>query len=349
MKAKNGVDPKSEIRRLRETVFGFCSSRILLSANNIGIFEFIGGSGLSSNEIAAGMGLHQRGVDLFLRALVALKFLTYEDGKFFNTTVAKNLFLRGGPYYQGHILKLYDYFWHNWSHLDRIMLDGIKGMEQIPYRFPHVFSTNRGVVDSYIRGMQEVAKVRFKDVVDHIDLNNVTTVLDVGGGHGLYSIGMALKKSDVKVTVFDLDYSQPVVEENTKRFSVSERVKFIVGDYTKDDFAGPYDLILLSNILRGHNMGEGITLLRKTYDTLKEDGMLVIQDTVSDSDKEMESIYAAIHSINMLVNTTGGKIYTHTEFEGMLKSSGYGSIQSVKVDDLSSLITARKKTDRTIQ
>lgn len=89
--------------------------------------------------------------------------------------------------------------------------------------------------------LQETVRV----VLENVDFKKVRRLLDLGGGHGLYSIAFAKKNEDIQAFVFDL----PPVTEKTKQFiekyNVSN-VNLIPGDFFKDEIGNNYDLIFSS-------------------------------------------------------------------------------------------------------
>src|SRR5213076_2326583 len=84
-----------------QTAFAFWSSKVLLTAVEFGVFTRLGDRRIAGAELGAELGLHTRGINDFLDALVAMQFLDREgDGpsaKYFNTPEGALYLDRGSP------------------------------------------------------------------------------------------------------------------------------------------------------------------------------------------------------------------------------------------------------------
>src|SRR5437764_10356183 len=58
-----------------QTAFGFWSSKVLLTAVEMGLFTRLAARPMTGKELGAALGLHPRGIADFFDALVAMKFL----------------------------------------------------------------------------------------------------------------------------------------------------------------------------------------------------------------------------------------------------------------------------------
>jgi hypothetical protein len=83
------------------------------------------------------------------------------------------------------------------------------------------------------------------EVSEIVDLRSVRKMLDIGGGHGLYSIAFSARNPEMDVYVLDLPGMVPVAEENIAHYRAS-KVHVIAGDFTHDDIGSGYDMIFSS-------------------------------------------------------------------------------------------------------
>jgi hypothetical protein len=92
--------------KIMEVGLGFWSSKVLLSAVEIGLFTELARQPGDAANLRSRLGLHPRAAQDFLDTLVALGFLQREDSIYRNTP-ATDLFLdRGRPSYIGGILEM---------------------------------------------------------------------------------------------------------------------------------------------------------------------------------------------------------------------------------------------------
>src|SRR5438067_9637561 len=103
-----------------QTAFGFCSSKVLLTAAEMGVFTKLADRRLTGADLGSELGLHPRGVKDFFDALVAMKFLDREgngpSARYFNTPSGLMYLDERSPRYVGGIMvmlnaRLFKY-WH---------------------------------------------------------------------------------------------------------------------------------------------------------------------------------------------------------------------------------------------
>ncbi|MHB8846370.1 MAG: methyltransferase family protein [Nitrospirota bacterium] len=108
-------------------VGGFRASRVLLTANNLRIFEHIG-KGTTAADLARELRTDPRATGILLDAVAALGLLRKTKGSYRLTVPAKQFLLPSSPWYQGDMLRHMDTLWKNWSGLDEVVRTGL------PYR-----------------------------------------------------------------------------------------------------------------------------------------------------------------------------------------------------------------------
>ncbi len=134
---------------------------------------------------------------------------------------------------------------------------------------------------------------------DRIRSNGI--ILDLGGGHGRYA--QELVERGHSAVLFDL---APCVE--IAREKHGESLAYRVGDFFVDDLGGPYDAILLSNIVHGLGEDANERLLRRVAETLAPGGVVVLKDMFLDSVGGGPD-NAVVFGLTMLMHTDEGRSY----------------------------------------
>ncbi len=82
---------------------------------------------------------------------------------------------------------------------------------------------------------------------DHlIHSQNLTTILEIGTGHGIWSIAMALSNPSVTITTLELNTKRAfIAQENIDRMNLSDRITVIQVDALTYEPKMTYDLILI--------------------------------------------------------------------------------------------------------
>ncbi len=92
------------IRTLDGISAGFQRSQVLFTALEGGVFPLLE-ERRSSEEVAQCLGWDGRGTRMLLDALVGLKLLEKEEGKYWNSEMALECLVPGAPLDQTHILR----------------------------------------------------------------------------------------------------------------------------------------------------------------------------------------------------------------------------------------------------
>jgi len=303
---------------------GFRASRVVLTANNLRVFEHLG-KGLAAPELAKVLQTDPRATEILLDAVTALGLLRKTRGIFRRTAMAKQFLLPESPWYQGDMLRHLDTLWKNWSGLDDVVRTGT----------PDRSGGRRH--DVFIRAMHNNAVLRVKSLLTALDLRGVKRALDLGCGPGTY--GIELARRGLEVTLFDLPNTVAIAHEMIRKAGV-KNITFRGGDYHFDDIGSSYDLVLLSQVLHSHSPVENVALLGKVVDALAPKGQVAIHEFTLAED-HASPVMGALFSVNMLVNTAEGRSYSPKEMSGWLKKAGFGRIKKVDLGD-TVVMTGRK-------
>ena len=295
---------------------------MLITANNYRVFDHLT-KPQSAKTISKKLKIDLRATEILLDALTGISLLKKQKGRYGNGSIASQFLVSKNPYYQGDIIRHADTLWKNWSGLDEVLKTGN------PYHKAH----NQ---EAFILGMHNLASLKAKDVIKTIGVKGVKTALDLGGGPGTYSIEMA--KRGVNVTLFDFPETVEIAKRVTKKEKVSG-INFIASDFMSDDIGKGYDLIFISQILHAYSEKDDLQLLRKCRKALNDGGRIVIQESYISEDRT-HPVQSALFSINMLVNTEGGRCYSPKELRGWLLKAGLKNVEERLIDD-TILITGR--------
>jgi 2-polyprenyl-3-methyl-5-hydroxy-6-metoxy-1,4-benzoquinol methylase len=283
---------------------GFWTSRILMTANNYRIFDHLQPPRTAA-ELAAELGTDPRATTVILDALTALKLVRKNRGRYRNTPLAARFLVSGTPHYQGDILRHADSLWKSWSQLDTVLATGR------PAAAPHDHP-------AFIKGMHNIASLIAPEVIRAIGLKGVSKALDLGGGPGTYAMEMA--KRGARVTLFDLPDTIAIARKVVKE-AMASGVSFKAGDVLTDSLGSGYDLVLVSQFIHAFSPEETALILTKSCAALKPGGRIAVQEFPLD-ESHTAPTQGALFSVNMLVQTPGGRCYPAAEIVDLLKRAG---------------------------
>src|SRR5438477_7689711 len=289
-----------------QTAFAFWSSKVLLTAVEFGVFTRLGDRRIAGAELGAELGLHTRGINDFLDALVAMQFLDREgDGpsaKYFNTPEGALYLDRGSPCYVGGWLVMLNdrlfKFWHDLPEALRTgrpqneVKHGQKGMfEELYEELPRL--------EQFMGAMTGLSRINFEAFAAKFDFSNFKTLCDVGGATGLLCIEIAKKHPHLQCTSFDLPPVAPIAQKHIAAAGLSDRIGTAAGDFFQDPLPKA-DVITMGMILHDWNLERKMKLIRAVYDALPSGGAFVAVEALIDNARR-ENVFGLLMSLNMLI------------------------------------------------
>lgn len=328
-KDRAGILPES----VQEIMRGFMPSRALLTALELDIFSAVG-NGDSAQQVAHKIGTDARATEMLLNALVSLGMLMKRDGAFCNTPLTARFLSAGSPDNMQPGLLHQVHLWHSWSTLTDCVRTG--GTVSKPAAGERDEQSTR----DFIAAMDRNARERAPQVVGAVG-NGFKRMLDLGGGSAAYSIAFAKANPSLRVDVLDQTAVLPLTKEYIRRAGLEERIETRAGDLRTGSFGQGYDLVLLSAIAHMFSPDENRDLLRRAYDSLVPNGRLVLSDFILEADKTRPA-FAALFSLNMLVNTAAGASYSEPEYDSWLREAGFRETRRIRLPGPANLMIATK-------
>jgi hypothetical protein len=290
----------------------------LHAAVKLGVFTALGQARQTGEPLARMLKTNPRALTMLLDALCAMGLLKKDGNGYSNTEAARVWLSKDSPSYLGYMIMHHHHLVTAWSHLDRAVMTG--GPVE---RGPIPEAEER---ESFLMGMLNLAMGIAPRLVPQIDLAGRRTLLDLGGGPGTYAIHFCMHNPDLTAAVYDRRTTEPFASETIQRFGMEGRVRFVPGNYLKDPIEGPFDVAWLSHILHGEGMADCRRILEKTVSALTPGGLLLIHDFILEDTRD-NPLFAALFSLNMLLNTDQGQAYSEGEIRAMMEGAGLRGIR----------------------
>lgn len=285
------------------------------------IFTTIGSGVLTCDQINERLKVDQQGLFRLLNALSALELLTKENDKYSNTPAAKTFLSKDSALYVGFMIMHHHHLMPSWQKMDQAIVEGrpITDKSSVP---------DEEWRESFLMGMFNMAMAIAPGLSKELDLSGCKRLLDLGGGPGTFAIHFCLANPGLTASVYDLATTQPFAQKTIQKFKVSDRVDFIPGDYTREEFAfaQPYDAAWLSHILHGEGPKQATDVIRKAVSALKPGGKIFIHEFIL-NDTLDGPLFPALFTLNMYLGTPDGQSYSQSELVDMLAASGVKDIQ----------------------
>ncbi len=274
-------------------------------------------------------------MEALLLALVAMKALKLERGRFSNTKESYKHLCESSPHFKKGTLFLKQEKNDEWAQLIRTIRHGrdLKAFEggddpHFRYFFTHA--------------MHERSEPFAREIAILLAKKPIGRFLDLGGGPGTYCAAVLKKDRRAEATLLDRASAIKVAKELHGGESFFDRFHSKRGDLFDTPYGTGYNTILFSNILHIYNSTENKFLLKKMHKALAPKGRVALVDYFLKEDR-IQPYEAAMFSLTMLLFTKTGKTYSFNETESLLKQTGFHRFQTHKLDSGASMIVAHKK------
>jgi len=311
-----------ELLKLSGSYWNTCT---LHAGVKLNIFTPLADRPQTATELAAELLVSERGLTMLLDALTALQLLTKQENQYAATPFAATFLSRSAPGYLGHIIMHHQHLVDSWSRLDEAVRTGAPVRRRVSHE------PDESERESFLMGMFNLAMLNAPKVATQIDLPGRTRLLDLGGGPGTYAINFCRQNPDLQGVIFDLPTTRPFAEKTLERFSMTERISFVAGDFLTDPIPDRYDVAWLSHILHGEGPQDCAKLLAKAVTALDPGGLLLIQEFILQADRS-GPLFPALFSLNMLAGTPQGQAYTEPELSKMMQQAGLIEIKRLALD-----------------
>ena len=285
----------------------------------LGVFTAIGRERLTAGEVAGRLEVEERALSMLLNALVAMELLSQSDGMFTNTSGSLTFLVQDSPQYLGFLIMHHHHLVASWAQLDKAVRAGQ------PVGGKASFSDEERR-ENFLMGMFNNAMLIAPHLTKTIDLSGHRRFLDLGGGPGTYAIHFCLNHPHLQGTIYDLATTRPFAEKTIARFGLTDRVKFVDGDYLHEAIPGTYDVAWLSHILHGESPEDCQRIVDKTVAALEPGGMVMIHEFILNNTLD-GPLFPALFSLNMLLQTEGGQAYSEAQLTEMLTRAGVAEVR----------------------
>ena len=311
--------------RILQLGFGFWGPKVLLSAVELGVFTELAKGAADLDALTGRLGLHPRAARDFLDALVSLGLLDRSGGMYANMADADRFLDRAKPSYVGGILemanaRLYPF----WAHLTAALRTGRPQNEAKDDAGMSPFAAlyaDPARLRLFLLGMTGISLGAATAIAHKFPWRGYRTFVDVGGAQGALPVQVALAHPHLTGANFDLPAVGPVFAEYAASFGLSERLRFLPGDFFADPLP-PADVLVMGHILHDWDLPRKKELIAKAYAALPAGGSLVVYESLIDDDRRANE-FGLLMSLNMLIETPGGFDYTGADCRGWLSEAGF--------------------------
>lgn len=329
--------------RIMQLATSFWASKAFLSAVELGVFGTLADGPLNVSDLRTRLGLHERSARDFFDALVAMGTLRRDEtGRYSNSDEAE-LFLNPAKsgYMGGFIEMLNARLYGFWGSLTEALCTGAPQNEA--KHGGDLFGTlyaDPDRLEGFLRAMTGQTLPVARALTNVFPWQNVRTVCDIGTAQGCVPVELALAHPHLGGGGFDLPAVKPAFSRYIASRGLSERLRFIPGDFFTDDLPRA-DVLVMGLILHDWDLPTKRMLIGKAHAALEKGGSLIVYEFLIDDDRRTH-LPGLLMSLNMLIETRGGFDYTGADCMGWMREAGFTNCHVVPLTGPHSAVIATK-------
>jgi ribosomal protein RSM22 (predicted rRNA methylase) len=167
-------------------------------------------------------------------------------------------------------------------------------------------------------------------------------MIDAGGGSGLYSVALCQKYPELRSTILDVKDTLAVTKDMIADRQEGGRIDLREGDFTKDRLGENVDVVLLSDVI--YEASTARIVLRNAWDSLAQDGVLIIRGYYADPEKS-RPLFGALFAVKQLVDDAQTRIMTISMLEKNVRDVGFDIIKLTPLTEYSFVLVGRKRLE----
>lgn len=318
---------------------GAMAYRALSAAVQLDIFPVLADQPCTPGEVAHRLNLQERGTAALLQSLVPLGYLVEENGRYATSRMTQKWLLDNEAFDSNALLAFWDAAMAElWSYAPEVIRTGER-----PYDFYDWVEASPTRAHSFQQTLVMTAYNAGPGIAKKLKLpNTASRLLDLGGGHGVFSIMMCEYYPKLRATVLD---SHPALETARKYVAahrVQDRITLQGADLWTADWGRGYDVILLFNLLHHFDRETNVKLLHRTARALEPGGKVAILDQLAgdvsgSAAKALTGLMALQYHL-----FADGRVFTRDDLTDILTQASFVDIQfhSLAKVPITTLVTA---------
>jgi hypothetical protein len=308
-------------------IWSLIGFRTILAGVRLGVFENLDKGEKTQEVLAEQLNLDPRGTMILLETLVSIGYLEKHRNDYSLTTMARKWMVRSsgmdlspGFRYWAAVMPLFD-------QLEESLRSGSPPVNMYDW-----LESQEQVTQDFQDYMVPLAKFALPEVSRRLRLPSSTKhILDIGGGHAMFSIALCKLHPQLNATVFDTTAALNAGVSNISQAGLSNRIQVREGNFLSDDLGSGYDAALLFNIIHGLSPEHNTDLLRKVTNALNAGGMAVVLEQFG-TEMRLPMSRAGNNILGLsYYHLLGGQVYSYEQVEGWYAAAGYIDINRIQL------------------
>ena len=300
---------------LIDTQVAFNAARAIMAAAELGVYETIGRNSKTAHEIAVACNTHAEATKHLLNCLVGIGYLQWNNEKYSLKTKYHKWLLKESESNLIGKLRFQLIEWEWMGKLEEYVRTGK------PLDLHGTASEKEWKL--YQEGMRDLSINAAKELAPKIPVpKDATTMLDIGGSHGLFSIELCKRHPGLSSTIMELPGAIEAASAIAKRYDTTNRVTHFAGNALTDDLGtAKYDLVMINNVVHHFTDEQNNLLAKKVAHALKPNGIYAIGEFIRAEKPGEGGVVGATTGLYFSLTSSSGT-WSVSEIEAWQKNAG---------------------------
>jgi len=311
-----------------DVYFPMMKASALIAAGRLGVFTALGDGPLSAADLAQRVGASVDGIERLSAMLIQAGYLKRgSDDRLTNTAYAQERLAEknaagasdlGGLCWSAHA-------WQLMSGLESAVVAGRPEtvLWDLMQKRPELGREFAVFMKDHATGLVEALQ-RVVQLPAH-----ATTLLDVGGSHGLHAAAFCRRHPALRAVIYDLPVSLSTTPALLAEWGLADRIRCVAGNIRQDPIQGTFDVITYFMVAHNQSDADNAQAVAKMARALNPGGLLAVYEYVRNPAGRFAvspaETAAAAFDLTLLVET-GTRIHTADRITAWLTEAGLENI-----------------------
>ncbi|MET9735971.1 class I SAM-dependent methyltransferase [Streptomyces sp. NPDC006458] len=301
---------------------GYWNTGVIGAAATHSVFTHMENGAGTAAEVATRAGISERGAQALLDGLVSIGLVTLDEGRYSNTPEASAYLVDGKPASLAGFAKL------KLSHTGSVIdLPEVVRIGE-PLKPPETEKADNPHWEDIVPAIAAVSVPAANAGVEALGIAEAgeISILDVGGGSGVYSSIWLNANPAARADQLDWEPINAIARRLVGEQGVGDRFTTLNGDFHNTDFGiEQYDIAVYSHIAHQESAESNIEVFTRLRKALKPGGALVVADYIVEDDRSAPA-FPLLFALEMLLKSKIGGTWRHSDYRDWLLKAGFEDV-----------------------